>query len=354
MEIDDIKYVFDTTVLKKGDILLINTYNERMHQLMKSPYDHVALYAGDALIMESDGGGVVLNHIFSYGFKDVNDAVVLRCICDSELIREGVVFHARSTMGMEFSSLEARKVPRYEATDTPAESNRMFCSRLVALSYDKMGVSLAPNPNYCTPASFLDSDKLARVRDALVPATEATRQVFGIHSKARENAENVELLVGLYGKMSEIYGTDIQAMDQLIKTALSFPEKDEEAVTSLFETAFYKRRLEGREIYCLNDRDAFDKKYDTLDRRVWFLLNQDAHLENTYMPTITANFQTFSLLVSKFPESKVIAFFRDFFKEQLSELMDYYVWVGTLLVEIMENEPERVKNLIENEIKFSS
>jgi hypothetical protein len=45
------------------DILLINTYNERMHLLMKSQYDHVALYAGDAFIMESDGGGVVLNHM---------------------------------------------------------------------------------------------------------------------------------------------------------------------------------------------------------------------------------------------------------------------------------------------------
>ena len=73
MEVNDVRYIFDTSVLKKGDILLINTYNERMHLLMKSQYDHVALYAGDAFIMESDGGGVVLNHIFSYGFKEVDD-----------------------------------------------------------------------------------------------------------------------------------------------------------------------------------------------------------------------------------------------------------------------------------------
>ena len=56
MEAKDVRYIFDTSVLKKGDILLINTYNERMHLLMKSQYDHVALYAGDAFIMESDGG----------------------------------------------------------------------------------------------------------------------------------------------------------------------------------------------------------------------------------------------------------------------------------------------------------
>ena len=350
MEVNDVRYIFDTSVLKKGDILLINTHNERMHLLMKSQYDHVALYAGDAFIMESDGGGVVLNHIFSYGFKEVDDAIVLRCKCDSELIREGVVFYARSTMGMEFGSLEARKVPKYEATEKPAESNRMFCSRLVALSYDKMGVNLVPNPNYCTPASFMDSDKLVRVYDALVPATDAVKQVFAIHSKARENAENVEMLVSMYGRMSEIYGADIQAMDQLIKTALQKPEKDDEAVIALYDTDFYKRRFEGRGLYCLNDRDAFYKKYDSLDRRMWFLLNQDSHLDNTYIPSITANVQTFSVLSSQHPNSKVVAFFRDFFKEQLNELMDYQVWVGTMLVETVENNPEGVKSIIKNEI----
>ena len=339
MEVNDVRYVFDTSVLKKGDVLLINTYNERMHLLMKSQYDHVALYAGDAFIMESDGGGVVLNHIFSYGFKEVDDAIVLRCKSDSELIREGVVFYARSTMGMEFGSLEARKVPKYEATEKPAESNRMFCSRLVALSYDKMGVNLVPNPNYCTPASFMDSDKLVRVYDALVPATDAAKQVFAIHSKARENAENVEMLVSMYGRMSEIYGADIQAMDQY-----------DEAVIALYDTDFYKRRFEGRGLYCLNDRDAFYKKYDSLDRRMWFLLNQDSHLDNTYIPSITANVQTFSVLSSQHPNSKVVAFFRDFFKEQLNELMDYQVWVGTMLVETVENNPEGVKSIIKNEI----
>lgn len=350
MEVNDVRYIFDTSVLKKGDILLINTHNERMHLLMKSQYDHVALYAGDAFIMESDGGGVVLNHIFSYGFKEVDDAIVLRCKSDSELIREGVVFYARSTMGMEFGSLEARKVPKYEATEKPAESNRMFCSRLVALSYDKMGVNLVPNPNYCTPASFMDSDKLVRVYDALVPATDAAKQVFAIHSKVRENAENVEMLVSMYGRMSEIYGADIQAMDQLIKTALQKPEKDDEAVIALYDTDFYKRRFEGRGLYCLNDRDAFYKKYDSLDRRMWFLLNQDSHLDNTYIPSITANVQTFSVLSSQHPNSKVVAFFRDFFKEQLNELMDYQVWVGTMLVETVENNPEGVKSIIKNEI----
>ena len=94
----------------------------------------------------------------------------------------------------------------------------------------------------------MDSDKLVRVNDALVSATDAARKVYEIHSKTRENAKNVEMLVGMFLKMTEVYGIDIQAMDQLIKAALLKPEKDEEAVTALFETDFYKRRHEGRNL----------------------------------------------------------------------------------------------------------
>ena len=107
MDLDSVRYIFDTSVLKKGDILLINTYNERLQERMKSKFDHVALYAGDAFIIESDGGGVVLNHIFSYGFCDITDAIVLRLDKYSELICEGVLFYARCAMGMEFGAMDA-------------------------------------------------------------------------------------------------------------------------------------------------------------------------------------------------------------------------------------------------------
>lgn len=314
MDREQIKYIFNPNVLKKGDILVINTYNERMQARMNGSYDHVALYAGDAFIMESDGGGVALNHLFSYGFQDLNDAVVLRSICDSDWIREGVIFCAKSIMGMEFGSMEAGRVPELADKEIPAISNnRMFCSRLVAQSYDKMGIQLVKNPNYCTPASFLESEALVRVENALMPATEDELGIVKIHTKARENAENVEMLVGLYQVMCKVYGEDIQAMDQLVWAALKHPEKDDEAVKAMYDTDFYKRRYEGREIFCLNNKEAFYEKYDTLDRRIWFLLNQRLHLDKTYLPSMSANVMTFTVLANRYPESKVIATLRDFF-----------------------------------------
>ncbi len=343
---EDIKYIFNSAVLKKGDILLINTYDDRVHEIMKSEYDHVALYAGDAFIMESDGGGVVLNHLFAYGFKEKKDAVVLRCISDSDLIREGVIFYAMSTMGMEFGAREARRVPEYEATDAGPVSNRMFCSRLVALSYDKMGVELVQNPNYCKPAAFLDSDKLVIVENALVDASEEDKRVFGIHSKVKENAENVEMLVDVFEKMSILFGLDIQTMDQLIKAALSKPELEEEAIKVLKETDYYKRRFEGRDLFCLNDKEAFEAKYDSFERRVWFLVNQNAHLEKTYIPNASANARAFSVLAARYPKSKVIAFFRDFFKDNENELIDYHIWVCALLISIIDEDPASFKRVV--------
>ena len=348
MEVEDIRYVFNTSVLKKGDILLINTYDERMHRLQNSQYDHAALYAGDASIIESDGGGVALNHIFSYGFKEKNDAVVLRCISNSEMIREGVVFYARTAMGMEFGSDEARRVLRYKGTDNLAKENKMFCSRLVALSYKKMGMELVQNSDYCQPSSFLGSEKLVRIENALLPASDDLKRIVLIHSKARENADNVEMLADMLQKISVVYGLDIQTMDQLVEAALLHPEKDDEVVEKLLLTDYYLKRLEGRNLYCLNDKEAFDKLYPTFDKKVWFLLNQDVHIEETYIPDISANVRVFSILAFQHPKSKVVAFFRDLFKEVLNEYTDYQIWVDSLLIEIMEKEPERFKKVIAN------
>lgn len=343
-----IKYIFNPSVLKKGDILLINTYNTRMQSYMKSQYDHVALYAGDAFIIESDGCGVVLNHLFSYGFHDLNGAIVLRSVCDSDWIREGVIFCAKSMMGMEFGSMEARRVPEFSNKEVAATSNRMFCTRLVAQSYNKMGIQLVKNPNYCTPESFLESEALVRVENALRPATEDDLRMVEIHIKARENAENVEMLVGLYQVMSEVYREDIQTMDQLVGAALKHPEKDDEAVNAMYDTDFFRRRYEGRDIFCLNNKASFYAKYDTLDRRVWFLVNQQLHLDKTYIPSISANAMIFSVLATKYPESTMIAKLRDFFQEEENELRNYRIWVDLLLLDILENDPEGFRRVLKD------
>lgn len=346
MKAEEINYVVNVDLLRKGDILLINCYNERYQERMGSIYTHAALYAGDALILESDGSGVVLNHLFSYGFKDPNDVVVLRYEKAPESIMDSILFYARSTMGMEFGAREATRVPELEKTEEIDESNRMFCSRLVAQSYNKLGIKLVPNPNYCKPSSFLESPDLTQLDNPVIPADDVIRRTVSAQSKVREDADNVVILGSMFETMSSFYGSDIQTLEQLLLASVKDPSKDDEALRVLRETDYYTKRYDGRSFYCINDKEAFEKKYEPFERRVWFLMNQNRHLEKTYIPCITANVLSLTAISQLYPESKVIRFFLNHFAEQKNELDDYLIWVQTLLLDIIDNYPKEFERVI--------
>ena len=74
----EFKYIFNPYVLLPGDILLMNTYEEIFREKMKCQYEHAAIYVGDAYFMEANGAHVVMNHIYSYAFREQNHACVLR------------------------------------------------------------------------------------------------------------------------------------------------------------------------------------------------------------------------------------------------------------------------------------
>lgn len=347
MKAEEINYVVNVDLLRKGDILLINCYNERYQKRMGSIYTHAALYAGDATILESDGGGVVMNHLFSYGFKQPDDVVVLRYEKAPEGVMDSILFYARSTMGMGFGAIEATRVPELEKTEEIDESNRMFCSRLVAQSYNKLGIKLVPNPNYCKPSSFLESPDLTRLDNPVIPADDVIRRTVSAQSKMREDAENVVILGRMFETMSSFYGSDIQTLEQLLLASVKDPSKDDEALLVLRGTDYYTKRYDGRSFYCINDKEAFEKRYEPFERRVWFLLNQKRHLEETFIPCVTGNALVLTLYSNVYHESKLIRFFRDFFVDQKNEQEQYLLWIQSLLLEIIENEPERYKRVIE-------
>lgn len=346
IDINDINFVLNPSALKKGDILIINCYDESLQKRMDSKYTHAVLYAGDAFILESDGGGVALNHLFSYGFKAPDDVIVLRYEKAPESVFDSILFYARSTMGMEFGASEAARVPRYEMTGEGEVSNRMFCSRLVAQSYSRMGINLVNNPNYCSPASLIQSAVLVRIDNPVIPADDVIRKTVIAQEKVRENGDNVVLLYDLFKDMSTFYNKDIQTLVQLLQASLSEPGQDDEALSVIYKSDYYTRRFEGRTFYCLNNKDAFYKKYDSFERRVWFLMNQNRHLEKTYIPCVTANVLSLTAISQLYPESKVIRFFLNHFSEQKNELDDYLIWVQTLLLDIIDNYPKEFEKVI--------
>ena len=75
---EEIKFIFNPYKLLPGDILLMNTYEERLRKKMGCRYEHAAIYIGDAYMMEANGAHVVMTHIYSYAFREEDHACVLR------------------------------------------------------------------------------------------------------------------------------------------------------------------------------------------------------------------------------------------------------------------------------------
>ena len=165
---DEIKYIFNPYNLLPGDILLMNTYEEDMRARMKCKYEHAAIYIGDAFLMEANGVHVVMSHIYSYAFREFDHACVLRLKKASTLTLKEIARNARKQMGREYvNRMQLRLVSKYKNTEKQDESNKSFCSRLVAQSYFYEGIKLLPNADFCEPDDFLKSDLLESVPDAI-------------------------------------------------------------------------------------------------------------------------------------------------------------------------------------------
>ena len=139
-----------------------------MRARMKCKQEHAAIYIGDAFLMEANGAHVVMSHIYSYAFREYGHACVLRLKKSSPSILKEVARNARKQMGREYvNTMQLRYVRAYKNTDKQDESNKSFCSRLVAQSYISEGIQLLPNADYCEPDDFLTSELLEVVPNTI-------------------------------------------------------------------------------------------------------------------------------------------------------------------------------------------
>ena len=312
LPLKEIKYVFNIEVLQPGDILLMNTYHESQRKLMalatgKCIYDHAALYLGDAFLMEANGFGVVMNHIFSYGFKEVNDACVMRLKKYSPVVIENVIYNAKSFMGMEFDSLEARIVPKVKDTNKEDTSNRSFCSRLVSQCYSKEGIKLFANPDYCSPDDFLGSDQLQQIDSPLMEFTSEMEATVKKAQTQRSDFDSATYWAIPFQQFSQLYGEDIQTMGQLIAAASKHIDKDDEALAIIANNGLFEP-VKDRNKYqpwLDNDEDFFNH-FNSTEEQLFFLCNQLLHHDLTYIPSYKQNFASCCIAEYLCPQSRVI------------------------------------------------
>lgn len=317
---EEIKYIFNPYKLLPGDILLMNTYEERLRQKMGCKYEHAAIYIGDAYLMEANGAHVVMTHIYSYAFREADHACVLRLKEFSPITLQNIARASRQQMGREYSTLPFLRVRDFKNTDKKDNGNRSFCSRLVAQSYMEENVAIVHNADYCEPDDFLHSELLEQVPDAVVPFTDEMEKVVMNNQKLREANEIDSPNAELFKSLSQLYDVDIQDLTQFLLASFRNPELDEAAIEIIKASRMFKHMDDVmRDMPWIMDDTDFLNHYKDSDAALHFLYSKMNHYDHTILPYYKElHLQTIAVAM-KFPKSKVAIFLRDYIKQMVED-----------------------------------
>ena len=318
---DEIKYIFNPYILLPGDILLMNTYEEKLRKMMGCKYEHAAIYLGDAFIMEANGLHVRMTHIYSYAFKELAHAVVLRLKNSSQIIIDRIVRASHYQMGKQYvHTSQFRNIRKFKKTREQDSTNRYFCSRLVAQSYAQEGVELLPNADYCEPDDFLNSSLLEPVKDAVIPFLPEMAKVVMFQQKGREQYEADSPSTDLFEALSKLYETDIQELGQVFTASFSQPEKDDDAIELIKVSRMFKHLddVKSNMPWIWKDEEFFEH-YDNTEDELHFLYCQMNHYDSTIIPRYKELHLQMIFAAHYNSESSLLAFMKDYVRKMVDE-----------------------------------
>ena len=175
MPLNKQKWMFDRTVLQRGDVLFTRSkfVGTGIAKATNGRFGHVMLYF-DNMIIHADTKGVwsknpqriLMNEqsrLAAYRLKNTLSADHL----------QRVESYARSRVGSLYSipqAVQSLKKQKERISDHYL-LDRQFCSRLVAQSFAEVGVNLVSDFDFCTPNEIAESTLLEEVQHAVVLAS---------------------------------------------------------------------------------------------------------------------------------------------------------------------------------------
>lgn len=336
---EEVKFIFDTRKLKPGDVLLMNTYEEQLRSRMKCKYEHVAIYIGDAQIVEANGAHVVMTHVYSYAFREEEHACVLRPKNVSPITLDNITRNARKQIGREYvDTIQFRYVRAFKNTDRKDETNRSFCSRLVAQAYRDENVQLLPNADYCEPDDFLQSELLEVVPDGVMPIIEELVKVVESQQIEREKTGVESPSSEMFEALSSLYNADIQDLGQALMEANRHPELSDDAIKVIKESPMFKHLDDVNRTmpWFWNDND-FLNHFNDDEKALHFIYSQLNHYDNTILKDYSELHLQFITLAYYRPDFKVAVFLRDYISKMVDEAIDCRKRLENLY-ELMQNE----------------
>ncbi|EPE1290598.1 TPA: YiiX/YebB-like N1pC/P60 family cysteine hydrolase [Escherichia coli] len=191
-------FMLNYELLQPGDIILERGYawySEKIAKHTNSRYSHAMIYVGGTIIEATRGGGVYSRVPNRSTVRDISDFKVLRLKeFPGKDILQVICDHARSLCGSQYSVSQALKVKGPDFLRKFAnDSRKQFCSRLVAQCYQKAGIQLTENINFCSPGDIERSDYLVEQPEMVYRASEedvAHAQGESPHTQHTKNAVN--------------------------------------------------------------------------------------------------------------------------------------------------------------------
>ncbi len=236
-------YLSNLDKIKKGDILLTKESAKRsiaIRVFTISSFSHAALIVGDGSYIHADSKGVHAENLQRWLFKNKDDLQVLRYTGEGSIL-DDVCDYVRSLVGTEYSKTEAMKAPL--SSIKYVNSNKQFCSRLVAKAYEKSGISLVKNSDFCLPDEIGKSSKLIEIQECLKIATPQEIEFAQSESPLDEQKETINSILS---QIRLLTNNDIQSFSQISAFLIEFPQFDQ-GVTSIVKESgyleFWKRDL---------------------------------------------------------------------------------------------------------------
>lgn len=220
-------FILDTDRLRIGDIILTadqTLLSKGIRAATGGSFSHAMLYVADHSYIHSDGDGVHSGNTQRRLFSALGDAAVLRLRTPDASAVERACVYARTQVGKQYSKAEAVRSRKFrDVADQLEDSNRQFCSRLVAQAYSFAGVPLVPNADYCYPSDFASSQLLLAVAAPLRQARAAEIKFAQSENPIERQTRATNFILDEVRKLS---GLDIQTFEQLPEFLIQNPQHD--------------------------------------------------------------------------------------------------------------------------------
>lgn len=220
-------FILDADRLRVGDIILTaeqTLLSKGIRAATGGSFSHAMLYVADHSYIHSDTDGVHSGNTQRRLFSALGDAAVLRLRNPDAPAVERACSYARTQVGKQYSKAEAVRSRKFrDSAEQLEDSNRQFCSRLVAQAYSFAGVPLVPNADYCYPSDFVNSQLLQAVAAPLRQAHAAEIEFAQSESPIERQTRATNFILDEVRKLS---GLDIQTFQQLPDFLIQNPQHD--------------------------------------------------------------------------------------------------------------------------------